>query len=177
MVWFARWRPKFKKVAIATAIVAALAASSVTVKHLQHSDHINEVQSELVQFDEVRKETEDSLKIVNDLLIRAAEMNTLAESLMESDKKEEAKHVYEDLLEKYEEIIEILTKPNESGGHIALAKNQIIRIKEGLRDNKILVEVIELEQEITNVWAEVDRLTRLVSDDLREVEGSLDTLN
>jgi len=82
------------------------------------------------------------------------------------------------LLKKYEQIIDILTNPGEDfRSQIALAKNDIIRIKNKLKGNKFFdtnrVDIKKLEENIYTAWLEVDKLTQSVSREVQEVEKIL----
>lgn len=107
-------------------------------------------------------------------------MKTLAEKLSKEGKTEESRKVYRNLLRKYEQIIDLLTVPDKHGSHIALAKNDITRIKAKLKGNKSFdtnrADIRALEGDIYTAWLEVDRLTKSVSADFQAVERILDTI-
>ena len=174
MVWFASWRPKFRKVVLCAVIISALASAGSEIQELKSYNQAKVAYSEILELDQVRKKNEEAVKEAYKLLIEAADMKTLAERLSKEGKAEESKQEYRNLLKKYEQIIEILTRPEKLGAHIALAKNDIIIIKNKLKGNKFFdmnrVDIRALEENIYNAWLEVDRLTKSVSTDVQEVE-------
>ncbi|MBI2649921.1 hypothetical protein HYX04_01250 [Candidatus Woesearchaeota archaeon] len=177
MVWFARWRPKFRKVVACTMIISALASAGSSNRELMFYDQAKAAYSEILELDQVLKENEEAVKKVYELMIDAANMKTLAEKLSKEGKAEESKQEYRNLLKKYEQIVEILTLPSKRGTHIALAKNDIIIIKRKLERNKFFdqnrVDIMMMEGNIHSAWVEVDRLTKSVSNDMQEVERIL----
>ncbi len=177
MVWFASWRPKFKKVVVCTVIISALASAGSKAQEIMSYDQAKGAYSEILEFDEVRKKTEKDIKEIEKLLIETASIKYYAEKLAKEGKEEEGKEAYRKLLKKDEQIVEILTRPQKLGTHIALAKNDIIIIKRKLEGNKFFdpnrVNIKELEDNIYSVWVEVDRLTKAVSQEIQEVERIL----
>src|SRR3989338_2234618 len=177
MVWFARFRPKFSKVVLCTVIISALASAGSKAQELMSYDQAKGAYSEILEFDEVRKKTEETVKEVRGMLTDAANMKSYAEKLAKEGKAEESKEAYRRLLKKDEQISEILTRPYKLGAHIALAKNYIYRIKNALKDNKFFdssrVNIRDLEENIYNACVEVDGLTKQVSAEVQEVERIL----
>ena len=180
MVWFARWRPRFRKVVLCTIIIAALSCAGDEMKELKSYKEAKGAYSEIIELDQVRKKYEEAVKYVYKMLIDAANMKALAERLSKEGKSEESKKEYQNLLKTYEQIVEILTMPDKQGFHIALAKNDVIKIKDKLKGNKFFDEkrsdIVILEENIYKAWVEVDRLTKSVSDDVQEVERILGTI-
>ena len=181
MVLFARFRPGFKKVVICAAIISTLAAAGIGTKKLMSHNQANSAYSEILRFEEGRTRTEDSMKKINDLLMESVDIKALADRLLEEGKKEEGKQAYLSLLEKYRQVIAMLTTPDETGNHIALAKNQIIRIKTGLEGNNSFDEnrndIAALEKGVYDAWVEVDKLTKSVSNEYQEVERIIRTID
>lgn len=181
MVWFARWRPKFRKVVACAAIISALASAGSVNRELLSYDQAKNAYSEILELEQVRKINEKAVKRVYKLLIDAADMKTLAERLSKEGKVEESKQAYRNLLKIDGQIVKILTTPDEKSAHIALAKNDIIRIKDKLKYNKFFdpnrVDIRALEENIYNAWLEVDSLTKAVSAEIQQVERILGIIN
>lgn len=181
MVWFASWRPKFRRVVAATMIVSALASAGSEIRELKSSDQAKAAYSEILKLDQVRQKNEKAMEDARNMLIDAANMKSYAEKLSKEGKAEESKNAYRELLKKYEQIVEILTRPQKLGAHIALAKNDITIIKRKMKENKYFdanrVDIRDLEKNIYNAWVEVDGLTKDVSNDMQEVERILGIIN
>lgn len=180
MVWFARWRPKFRKVVACTMIISALASAGSEIQELKsyaQAKAANAAYSEILKLDHVRKKNEKAVIEARKLFIEAVDMKTYAEKLSQEGKIEESKMAYRELLKKYEQIVGILTRPDEQGNHIALAKNLIFRIKRELEENRYFdskrPDIRALEEGIHNDWLKVDELTKSVSSDMQEVERKL----
>ena len=181
MVWFASWRPKFRKVVLCAVIISALASAGSKIQGLESYKEAKAAYSEILDLKQVRETNEEAVKKAYKLLIEAANMKSYAEKLSKEGKTEESKEAYKALLKKDEQIVEILTRPEKLGAHIALAKNDIIIIKRKLKDNKFFdpnrVDIRALEQDIHNDWVEVDRLTKDVSAEVQEVQRILGIIN
>lgn len=177
MVWFARWRPKFKRILICVSIISTLAAAGHHVQKLKSQNKAKSAYSEILNFDKVMRATKKSMEEVYNLEKEAVEIKSRAERLKKMGNLKGSKKEYEDLLKKYEQIVEILTMRDKAGSHIALSKNQIIRIKQRLKDNKHFdenrMDITILEEDIYSVWVEVDRLTKSASKDYQDVEKIL----
>lgn len=178
MVLFASWRPKFRKVVLCTIIISALASAGSEIQELKSYDQAKAAYSEILELDQVRQKNEKAVKAAYKLLKKAVEMKNYAEELSKKGKAEESKEAYMELLKLDKQIVELLTIPySTSGDHIALAKNNIIRIKTKLEGNKFFdpnrVDIRELEGNIYNAWLEIDKLTKSVSNEVQEVERTL----
>ena len=183
MDWFASWRPKFRKVVACTMIISALASAGSKIQDLEYYSlqQAKVGYSEILDLKQIKKRNENVMNEVGGMLTEAANMKSYAEKLSKEGKTEESKEVYRKLLKKDERIVEILTRPGKLGFHIALAKNDIIIIKNKLKGNKFFdvnrVDIRGLEEDIYNAWVEVDKLTKSVSNEVQEVERILGIIN
>ena len=184
MVLFASLRPRFKKVVACTMIISALASAGSKIQELKNYPQIETARaaySEIIGLNQVRERNERAMIKARDMLIEAAYAKSKAEKLAREGRAEESKNAYRELLRKDEEIVKILTTPDELNNHIALAKNRIIILKRELKNNEFFdpnrKDIKKLEEEIYYAWVEVDRLTKSVSNEVQEVERILGMIN
>jgi len=81
MIWFAPFRPKFRKVVAATMIISALASAGSEIKKLESYDQAKAAYSEILELNQVRQKNEKAVKEAYKLLIEAADLKTYAEEL------------------------------------------------------------------------------------------------
>ena len=64
MVWFAKWRPKFRKVVLCTVIISALASAGSEIQELKYHSYrqAKAAYSEILELDQVRQKNEKAVK-------------------------------------------------------------------------------------------------------------------
>jgi len=131
MVWFPRWRKKWKITAIAAGVAASLAISVGIVHEWRQYDQSRDGKARIIQLeDDIRKYEKDIQRVHQELVV-AIEYKSLAENLAKENKIEESKKNYREAL--------LLYKSAElwmSNVKIEFTGVKLQRIKKSLTSNR-----------------------------------------
>ena len=172
MVWFARWRKKWKMIAIATATATLLGATATGIHEWRQYTQAKDAISQIVQLEKDIVQNEKQILRVYEELRNAKEYKSRAENSVKEGKIEEAKENYRFALSHFKaaEIWLYNTKIKRAGVNLERTKNSFTSNKYfDPRSN----EVIAVEGSLKAAIKNVDELISSVSKEIKTIEGIL----
>lgn len=174
MVWFARWRPKWKRLFIGTMIVASLAGAAKGVhEYRQYSDSKTAI-SQIGQVEETIKNRMRNMEVNIKLLKDAEEYKTLAEKFVKEGNFTEAEKNYKIALRLFEEVDRML--PSLELNYLK-ARLIIIKTRWASRYfDERTKEVIDVDRSLDDAIKRVEELKRSVSEEIEKIKAQLGSL-
>ena len=174
MVWFARWRPKWKKLFIGTMIVASLATAVKGVhEYRQYSDSKTAV-SQIVQIEETIKNRMHNMEVNIKLLKDAEEYKALAERFVKEGKFAEAGKYYQSALRLFEEVDRVL--PSLELNYMKSRLDNMKTSRASRYFNEGTKEVIDVDRSLDDAIKRVEELKRSVSGEIGNIKTQISSL-
>jgi len=175
MVWFARWRKKWKTIVIATAIATSLAATAQGIHEWRQYAQAKDATTQIVQLEYgIRKYEKVILRVYKELG-DANEYKSQAEKLVKEGRIEESKKNYKYALYSFKAAEDWLwaTKIKNARVKLAVIKRDLVT---NSYFNPRSNEVISVEGSINAAIKNADELFSSISEEIKNIEGILHTL-
>ena len=174
MVWFARWRPKWKRLFIGTMIVASLATAVKGVhEYRQYSDSKTAI-SQIVQVEETIKNRMHNMEVNIKLLKDAEEYKALAEKFVKEGNFAEAEKNYKIALRLFEGVDHQL--PSLELNYMKARLNNMKTSWVSRYFNERTKEVIDVDRSLDDSIKRVEELKRSVSEEIQTIKAQLGSL-